>query len=95
MLLEGKVAVITGSGRGIGRGIALRFAAEGARVVINDRDADVVAQTAATVRAAGGQAHEAVADVSDEAQVKRLFDSTLAAFGTLDILRASAGRFCR
>lgn len=86
MLLEGKVAVVTGSGRGIGRGIALRFAAEGARVVINDRDADVVAQTATDVRAAGGQAHEVVADVSDEAQVTRLFDEALTAFGTLDIL---------
>jgi 3-oxoacyl-[acyl-carrier protein] reductase len=86
MLLKDKVAVVTGSGRGIGRGIAQRFAAEGAKVVVNDRDADVVARTAGEIRAAGGTCLEIVGDVSVEAEVTRLFDETLAAFGTLDIL---------
>ena len=56
MLLRNKVAVVTGSGRGIGRGIATRFALEGARVVVNDRDDDVVARTAKEIREAGGPA---------------------------------------
>jgi 3-oxoacyl-[acyl-carrier protein] reductase len=86
MLLKDKVAVITGSGRGIGRGIALRFAAEGARVIVNGRDPERVARTAGEVRAAGGECIEVVADVAQEAEVTRLFEATLAAFGTLDIL---------
>jgi len=86
MLLRDKVAVVTGSGRGIGRGIALRFAREGARVVVNDRDADVAARVAAEITDAGGTCLPVVADVSAEAEVTRLFDETLRAFGTLDIL---------
>lgn len=86
MLLKDKVAVITGSSRGIGRGIALRFAAEGARVVINGRDPEPVARTAAEIRAAGGACLEVVADVTQEAEVTRLFEATLAAFGTVHIL---------
>jgi 3-oxoacyl-[acyl-carrier protein] reductase len=86
MLLANKVAVVTGSGRGIGRAIAHRFAEEGARVVIVDRDAEVVGRSAAEVRAAGGTALEVVADVSREDEVTRLFETTLTAYGTLDIL---------
>ena len=86
MLLRDRVAVVTGSGRGIGRGIVTRFAREGARVVVNDRDADVVARTSKEIREAGGTCLEVVADVSVESQVARLFDATLTAFGTLDIL---------
>jgi NAD(P)-dependent dehydrogenase (short-subunit alcohol dehydrogenase family) len=93
MLLPNKVAVITGSGRGIGRGIAARFAREGARVVVNDRDGDVVALTAKEIREAGGICLEVVADVSKEAEVTRLFDATLHAFGTLDILVNNAQMF--
>src|SRR5262245_58657560 len=86
MLLKDKVAVVTGSGRGIGRGIALRFAAEGARVVINGRDAERVARTAGEVRDAGAECIEVVADVTQEVDVTRLFEATLAAFGTVHIL---------
>src|SRR5215467_10117579 len=93
MLLRNKVAVITGSGRGIGRGIASRFAREGARVVVNDKDADVVARTAKEIREAGGTCLEVTGDVSVESEVTRLFDSTLKAFGTLDILVNNAQMF--
>jgi 3-oxoacyl-[acyl-carrier protein] reductase len=86
MLLRDKVAVVTGSGRGIGRGIATRFAREGARVVVNDRDGDVAARTAKEIRAAGGICLDIAADVSVESEVTRLFEETLRAFGTLDVL---------
>lgn len=86
MLLAGKVAVITGSSRGIGRGIALRFAAEGAQVVINGRDPERVAATAAEVRQAGGDCLEVVADVTQEAEVTRLFEATTARYGAVHIL---------
>jgi 3-oxoacyl-[acyl-carrier protein] reductase len=59
--LEGKVAIITGSGRGIGREIALKLASEGARVVVNDLDAAPANETVEEIRAAGGQAWPASA----------------------------------
>jgi NAD(P)-dependent dehydrogenase (short-subunit alcohol dehydrogenase family) len=93
MLLRNKVAVVTGSGRGIGRGIALRFAREGARVVVNDKDDDVAARTAKEIREAGGTCLEVAGDVSVEAEVTRLFDETLRAFGTLDVLVNNAQMF--
>jgi NAD(P)-dependent dehydrogenase (short-subunit alcohol dehydrogenase family) len=93
MLLRNKVAVITGSGRGIGRGIARRFAQEGARVVVNDRDAEVVARTAREIRQAGGTCLEVTADVSVESEVTRMLDATLHAYGTLDILVNNAQMF--
>lgn len=86
MLLEGKVAVVTGSGQGIGKGIALRFAREGAKVVVNARSRDRVRVTAEEIRAAGGTALEAPADVTVEAEVERLFRQTLDAFGRVDVL---------
>ena len=86
MLLKGKVAVITGSSKGIGRGIALRFAREGAKVVINGRNAEEVKRTADEVRALGGESLEVVADVTKKDEVDRLFDATLEVFGTVDIL---------
>jgi 3-oxoacyl-[acyl-carrier protein] reductase len=93
MLLRDKVAVVTGSGRGIGRGIAARFAREGARVVVNDRDDDVAARTAKEIRKAGGTCLDVVADVSVEAEVARLYDATLREFGTLDVLVNNAQMF--
>src|SRR5215216_75101 len=86
MQLAGKVAIMTGSGQGIGKGIALRFAREGAQVVVNARRAETVAAVAAEIRAAGGTALEVPADVTVEADVDRLFDRTLAAFGRVDVL---------
>ncbi len=86
MLLKDKVAIITGSSKGIGRGIALRFAQEGAKVVINGRGSEAVHRTAAEVRAAGGQVIAVVGDITKRADVDVLFDETLRAFGTVDIL---------
>ena len=63
--LEGKVALVSGSGRGIGRAIALKLAREGARVVINDLDAEPARQTVADIVAAGGEAVACVGGVTD------------------------------
>jgi NAD(P)-dependent dehydrogenase (short-subunit alcohol dehydrogenase family) len=86
MLLGNKVAVITGSSQGIGKGIALRFAREGASVVINSRTPVNVHRTAEEIRAFGGTALEAPADVGVEAEAEALFQRTIATFGRVDIL---------
>jgi NAD(P)-dependent dehydrogenase (short-subunit alcohol dehydrogenase family) len=92
-LLEGKVAVITGGGSGIGKGIARIFLEEGASVVISGRDE---ARLKAAVEDLGGDATRLLAvstDVTDSAQVKRLFDNAMERFGRLDILVNNAGAF--
>lgn len=90
MRLEGKVAVVTGAAAGIGLGIAKRFVAEGARVVIADLKLD--AAEAAAKALGGEKAALAVAmDVADEAQVNAGFDKAAAHFGRLDIMVANAG----
>jgi len=86
----GKVAVVTGASRGIGRGIALRFAREGAAVVVSANEASC-ADVAEEIRAAGGKASSMVVDVTDKAQVEALYDHALATFGRLDISVQNAG----
>jgi NAD(P)-dependent dehydrogenase (short-subunit alcohol dehydrogenase family) len=86
VLLKDKVAIVTGSSRGIGRGIARRFAREGAKVVVCGRAADTVKESADEIRQDGGTVHEIICDVTVEDDVARLFDETLRVFGTVDIL---------
>ena len=90
-LLDGKVAIITGSGRGIGQGIALKFVKEGAKVVINDIDAAPCNETVEMVKKIGGKAIGCVADVTNPTQVKKMVDDCVKAFGTVDILVNNAG----
>jgi 3-oxoacyl-[acyl-carrier protein] reductase len=84
--LTEKIAIVTGAGGGIGRAIALRYAAEGAYVVVNDIKEETAAVVARAISAAGGRALVHVADVSDEAQVNAMFDAALATCGTVDVL---------
>ncbi len=89
--LEGKVALVSGSGRGIGREIALKLASEGARVVINDLDADPAASVVAEIRAAGGQATACVGSVTESGFADRFVQTALNEFGGLDIIVNNAG----
>jgi len=90
-MLEGKSALITGGGGGIGRATALLFAREGARVAVSDFVAETSAETVAQINAAGGQAMSVTADVSDAAQVGAMVRSVVAAYGRLDCAFNNAG----
>jgi len=90
--LDGRVALVTGGGRGIGRGISELLAAEGAVVAVNyRRDQDAADDTVATIQAAGGMAKAYGASVDDEAQDHAMVDAVLADFGYVDILVNNAG----
>jgi 3-oxoacyl-[acyl-carrier protein] reductase len=92
MTLQGKIALITGASRGIGRAIALRLARDGAAVVINYATrADAAAKLKNEIESAGGRALTVPADVGRVADVVRMFDETLDHFGRLDILVNNAG----
>jgi NAD(P)-dependent dehydrogenase (short-subunit alcohol dehydrogenase family) len=84
--LQGRVAVLTGASRGIGRAIALRLAAAGAHVVVSSRRLDNVEAVAAEIRAAGGQSLAIEAHVGDPAAVESLVARTAEAYGGLDIV---------
>lgn len=87
MKLEGKVALITGAGRNIGRAIALKLAGEGADVIVNARSNEAEANAvAAEVRALGRRAIAVLADVSDRDQVRAMVETGLAEFGRIDVL---------
>lgn len=90
MRLEGKVALVTGAARGIGRGIAQRFAEEGAKVGIMDLDADACQIVVDEITDAGGQAVEAHADISDPAQVTNAVNTLQEKFGTITVLMNNA-----
>ncbi|HEX9712912.1 MAG TPA: SDR family NAD(P)-dependent oxidoreductase [Actinomycetota bacterium] len=99
-LLDGRVAVVTGSGRGIGRAIAMELARNGAKIVINDAGVDVdgqggsedpAAQTVKEIEAAGGEAVANYGDVSKWDQAEGIIGSALGAFGAIDILVNNAG----
>jgi len=89
--LAGKVAIVTGAGSGFGEGIARRFAEEGATVVVNDIAEAGAKRVAADIQEAGGTASVVIADVSRDADVKRLVDSALQNHGRLDIIVNNAG----
>jgi 3-oxoacyl-[acyl-carrier protein] reductase len=91
-VLDGKVALVTGAGKNIGRAIALTLARDGALVVVNGRsDAAAVETVAAEIRAMGGQAEALLADVADPAAVARMAGAIEARHGGLDILVSNAG----
>ncbi|MBE7637378.1 glucose 1-dehydrogenase [Sneathiella sp. P13V-1] len=91
MRLENKTAVITGAGSGFGEGMALRFAEEGAKVVVSDINGDAAKRVADDIIAKGGQAIADVTDVTDAAQVQAMTDNSLKNYGSLDILVNNAG----
>jgi 3-oxoacyl-[acyl-carrier protein] reductase len=91
MRLEGKIAVITGAGRGIGRATAIRFAREGAAVVANDVDAEPVEETATLVKEAGGEAMVSTENTVDLVAAGRLMSAAAERFGRIDILVNNAG----
>jgi NAD(P)-dependent dehydrogenase (short-subunit alcohol dehydrogenase family) len=89
--LEGKVAIVTGAGSGIGRGIALAFAQEGARVVVNDVNGKAARSVAGEIKRQGKEAMVIQADVSRNDQVEDMVKQTLDKFGRIDILVNNAG----
>ena len=93
MLLKDRVALITGGGRGIGRGVALRFAREGAKLALVDIEQSHLDETAALLTAESPSTEHITirGDVSSSADVQRFFDETLARFGRLDVLVNNAG----
>ena len=90
-LLEGKAAVITGSGRGLGRAYALAMAREGSNIVVNDIDADVAEETAADIVAEGGTATISTENIADYHGASRLIDHCIQAYGQIDVLVNNAG----
>lgn len=90
--LHGKVALVTGASRGIGRAIALRLAQDGASVVVNyAHNHDAARTTVDAIIEAGGQALAVQADIASRAAIRHLFDTALRHYGQLDILVANAG----
>lgn len=86
MRLDNKIAIVTGAGRGIGRAVALRFAEEGAKVVVDDVNDTLGTATASAITDAGGEAVFVNADVSDAEDAQRLITETIDTYGTVDIL---------
>lgn len=89
--LEGKIALVTGSGRGIGRAIALKLASEGARLVINDLDAEPAQEVVQAVRDAGSEAVACVGSVTAPDFAERYIKTAVDAFGGVDIIVNNAG----
>lgn len=91
MKLEGKVAVITGAASGIGRAMAKRFSAEGAKLIIADMAEERLAKVHATIQDAGGEATMMLVNVSDRAQAEGMIDAAVENYGQVDILCNNAG----
>lgn len=93
MELKDEVVIVTGAGSGVGRALALEFAARGARVICAARRADRIRETVATIEADGGVALAVETDVTDIVEVERMVSQSLAAFGQIDVLFNNAGSF--
>jgi len=89
--VDGKVAVVTGGGRGLGRAYAISLAAAGAAVVVNDIDQESAAETVSRITGAGGRAVTEIAAVGDSATAQQLVDRAAAEFGRLDVMVTNAG----
>lgn len=91
MILDGKVAVVTGAGSGIGRASASIMAREGAAVIVSDLRRDAAAETARLITEAGGEGRAVAVDVTSDSALEDLVDATIADFGRIDILHSHAG----
>jgi len=89
--LEGRVVIVTGSGRGIGAGIASDLASKGAKVVIADLNGEAAKKVAAQLKSEGGNAHPISVDVSDRSSVKSMIAETVETYGRLDVMFNNAG----
>ena len=89
--LQGKVAIVSGSGRGIGRAIAMKLASEGASVVVNDLDSGTADEAVAAIRAAGGQAIACVGNITADGFAERFVGAAVGQLGGLDIIVNNAG----
>jgi 3-oxoacyl-[acyl-carrier protein] reductase len=89
--LDGKVAIVSGSGRGIGRAVVLKLASEGARVVVNDLDEGPANETVSAITAAGGKAVACIGDVTDRDFGERFVRTAIDNFGSLEIIVNNAG----
>jgi 3-oxoacyl-[acyl-carrier protein] reductase len=89
--LKGRVALVSGAGSGIGRATALRFASEGAALIVSDVDASGAEETRQAILDGGGQARSVIGDVSQRADAQRMVDAALESHGRLDILINNAG----
>jgi len=87
---DGRAVIVTGAASGIGRETALRFAGEGARVVVADIDADGAAATVSAIEAAGGEGRTSITDVADSAAVEAMVADAVAVYGRLDVLHNNA-----
>jgi NAD(P)-dependent dehydrogenase (short-subunit alcohol dehydrogenase family) len=91
MKLAGKVAIVTGGGKGIGRAIALLFAREGAKLLLNGTTKEAIEAVAGEINHDGGRAIAYQADIADEENVKRMIEITLSEYGKIDILVNNSG----